>query len=124
MLPGDYIAQLRRRVVGEHAPVGDAREVDAVLVQAVVVPHVVDDGPDEGDVVEAGGEVARVDGIALRASLVALHEVVRPGQDAGRAERSVRPGAVPALLAGDRVAVAVAVHYDEAAIGVLVGGVI
>ena len=98
--------------------------MDAVRVQAVVVPHVVDDGPDEGDVVEAGGEVARVDGVAFRARLVALDEVVRPGQDAGRAERAVRPGTVPALLASDRVTVAIAVYHDEAALGVFVGGVI
>ena len=123
-IPSDDVAESRRRVVGEHAPVGDARQVHAVRVEAVVVPHVVDERPDEGEVVEAGGEVARVGDVAVRARVVALHEVVWPGQDAGRAERAVRPRAVPALLAGGRVAVAVAVHHDEAAVWVLVGGVV
>ena len=71
-IPSDDVAESRHRVVREHAPVGDARQVHAVRVEAVAVPHVVDERPDKGDVVEAGREVARVGGVAIRARVVAL----------------------------------------------------
>ena len=60
------------RVVGEHAAVRVSSQVDALRVETVVVPDVVDHRPDKGDVIVAGGPVAGVDHVAAPAGLVAV----------------------------------------------------
>ena len=50
--------------------------MDTVYIQAVVLTHIVDDGPDEGRVVKASGEVTGVDRITFFTSVIALNKVI------------------------------------------------